>query len=177
MKLKGSPSSEQTPLLQSGPASIGRQERAEDRHRSTGEDAPSDIYAEHGHLLNDALYPDDSFDGHTYWADLPPNEKSRWMKQQYNLEAKREFAHVWQLFKQNPLSPLKRYLVDYAVGGTGFFTEGYVLFSVGNVMPLLKSVWPECWSKFTACDEQMLDAVKYMEILGVSECPGDSAIA
>lgn len=173
MKLANSPSSEQTPLIQANlpRTKLRKQTRFEtDDHSSLS----NDNYSEHGYLLQSVLYPEDSFQGQTYWGDLPADKKPKWVRQQYRNEVAREFVQFWQTFKQNPLHPLKHYLTNYAIGGTGFFTEGYVLFSVGNVMPLFKSIWPQCWADHIACDEQMINAVKYMEILGVSEQLGSA---
>jgi len=118
-------------------------------------------------LLHATLYPDDVYKGTTYWADLPAKERSTWISHQTRAITHRELVRVRQMFKVNPLKPLKSYWRSYAVSGVGFFIEGYVLFSVGNIMPLFKSVWPECWKNHIVCDGQMVKAIKYLEILGV----------
>ncbi|KIW26445.1 uncharacterized protein PV07_09539 [Cladophialophora immunda] len=122
---------------------------------------------EHESLLKETLYPDDAFKGTTYWADLPAGERTKWVNDQHSSEARRELRDVWQMFKADPLDPINRYLHNYAVTGVGFFTEGYVLFSVGNVLPLLEVVWPQCWRKHSVCDKTMVQAISYMEILGI----------
>lgn len=43
----------------------------------------------------------------------------------------------------------------------------YVLFSIGNLTPLFDAVWPQCWSKYTVCNKKWVDAVTYLEIVGI----------
>ena len=43
----------------------------------------------------------------------------------------------------------------------------YVLFSIGNIKPLFQAVFPACWSKYKTCNEIWIDAVDYMEIVGI----------
>ncbi len=118
-------------------------------------------------LLSDALYPEDIYKDKTYWADLSTSKRAKWVNEQHQSEARRELSAVWNMFKADPLAPLGQYLHNYAVTGVGFFTEGYVLFSVGNILPLLEVVWPNCWKKHTICDKTMAQAISYMEILGI----------
>ncbi|CAO1622410.1 unnamed protein product [Parajaminaea phylloscopi] len=118
--------------------------------------------------LNDILYPADSYTkDRVYWADLQWGEKAKWTSQQSNAEARRELGVIGQMFKKDPLSPLSAYTHNYVVTGMGLFVEGYVLFSVGNLTPLFKAVWPACWSKHTECDANWIHAVDYLEIIGI----------
>ncbi|KAL8280948.1 hypothetical protein RQP46_006627 [Phenoliferia psychrophenolica] len=119
------------------------------------------------HLLEDALLPEDSYTNGTYWADLPAGEKSKWINAESNKEARRELGVIGSMFKADPLSPLSHYMGKYASNGMGLFVEGYVLFSIGNLSPLFKSAWPQCWSKFEVCDELWVDSVTYLEICGI----------
>ncbi|KAK5038099.1 hypothetical protein LTS07_001567 [Exophiala sideris] len=121
----------------------------------------------HESLLAETLYPEDIYKDKTYWADLSTGERSKWVNKQHSTEARRELGEVWRLFKEDPLAPLGRYWHNYAMTGVGFFTEGYVLFSVGNILPLLEVVWPACWEKHTTCNKTMVQAISYMEILGI----------
>ena len=102
-------------------------------------------------LLYDTLYPDDAFSGTTYWADLPHGERSKWIKKHHSEEAKREWGIVWRMFKDDPLRPFSAYFRKFAITGLGFFTEGYVLFSVGNLIQLFEAVWPQCFKAYTVC--------------------------
>ena len=43
----------------------------------------------------------------------------------------------------------------------------YVLFSIGNVKPLLQAGFPACWKKYTICDETWTQAIDYLEICGI----------
>ena len=46
-------------------------------------------------------------------------------------------------------------------------TPSYVLFSIGNLMPLFNAVWPQCWSKYKVCSKNWVFAVTYLEIIGI----------
>jgi hypothetical protein len=56
---------------------------------------------------------------------------------------------------------------NYAVKGMGLFVEGWTLFSIGNLTPLFKAVWPECWKNYTVCNERTVNAIDYLEIVGI----------
>jgi len=163
MLTKSSPSQDlRQPLLSQNTDDGTRNDFYEQDHGTTRPEPSAES------LLHATLYPDDVYKGTTYWADLPAKEQSTWIRHQIRAVTQRELARVWQMFKVSPLEPLKSYLRSYAVSGVGFFVEGYVLFSVGNIMPLFKSLWPECWENHVVCDGQVIKAIKYLEILGVS---------
>ncbi|CAO1628156.1 unnamed protein product [Jaminaea pallidilutea] len=118
--------------------------------------------------LNAVLYPSDSYTkDRVYWADLPWSEKVSFINKQSNAESARELRVLGNMFKQDPLSPIRAYFSNYVVTGMGLFVEGYVLFSVGNLSPLFKAVWPACWNRHTECNAQWLHAVDYLEIIGI----------
>lgn len=121
--------------------------------------------------LDSILYPADSYTAgtHTYWADLPFWQKTKWINQQSNQEAKRELGVIGSMFKEDPLSPIKAYFSNYVVTGMGLLVEGYVLFSVGNLSTLFKQVYPHCWGKAkpSQCNPQWIHAVDYLEIVGI----------
>ena len=78
------------------------------------------------HPLFQDLAPADSYATNgTYWADLPFEQRQKWVNAQSNAEAKREWNVVTNMFKADPLSPLTAYSRRYVVGGFGLFTEGY----------------------------------------------------
>lgn len=140
--------------------------------RPSGSDiAPQNISARNDSAtaaLNELLYPADSYtQDRIYWADLAWAEKVEWVTQQSNAEARRELGVIGYMFKKDPLSPLSTYTSNYVVTGMGLFVEGYVLFSVGNLTPLFKAVWPACWSKHTECNADWIHAVDYLEIVGI----------
>lgn len=118
--------------------------------------------------LDDILYPADSYTSdRVYWADLPWAQKSAWANKQSNAEARRELGVIGSMFKQDPLSPIRSYFSNYVITGLGLFVEGYVLFSVGNIKPLLQAVWPACWKTHTECDVNSVAAVDYLQIIGI----------
>lgn len=122
------------------------------------------------YLLNDALYPKDSYEEKIYWADLPVKDRRLFNSSQYRFEVRREWEEVKEMARQTWLGPVTYYMKNYAISGVGFLTEGYVLFSIGNILPLFKSTYPDCWKTFSICDQQVIKSIKYMEIVGVSSC-------
>lgn len=41
------------------------------------------------------------------------------------------------------------------------------MFSIGNLKPLFQAVWPTCWKTHEECSANWLDAITYLEILGI----------
>jgi hypothetical protein len=114
------------------------------------------------------LHPDDMYDANgTYWADMPLGQRLKFVNQVDNQEAKKEASSVWAMFKNDPLSPVGYYLKNMVLPGAGLGLEGYVLFSIGNVRPLLQAAFPSCWKTFETCDERWTEAVDYLEIIGI----------
>ena len=62
-------------------------------------------------MLDETLFPADSYtsDTKTYWADLPFWEKTKWINNQSNAEARRELGEIGRMFKRDPLSPIRAY--------------------------------------------------------------------
>lgn len=147
-------------------------QRSEDSCRQaqygTNDASGTSLQIENSHYLTKTLFPPDAFEGTLYWADLDSVERSSFAREQYRTEARHDWHEIHQMFKVKPWAPLSAYVRTYVAPGAGFFAEGSVLFSVGNTMPLLKALWPECWLEHSICDFQMIRAIKYMEILGVS---------
>jgi hypothetical protein len=75
-------------------------------------------------LLNEALFPPDSYSGETYWADLPRAERTKFAMSQSNAEAKAEAKWVWEMFKRDPMEPFRVYWNRYVLAGMGLFVEG-----------------------------------------------------
>ncbi|RXK37001.1 Pi-transporter A-1 [Tremella mesenterica] len=119
------------------------------------------------HPLFHELAPEDSFEKGVYWADLPFAQRHKWVNTQSNAEAKREVKHVWSMFKEDPLSPIRAYSRRYVIGGFGLFTEGYTLFSIGNLTALYSAVWPTCWKTYKVCNSNTVAAVTYLQIIGI----------
>lgn len=115
------------------------------------------------------LHPNDSYDDNgRYWADMPLKEKINFVMNVDKKEFSREWNSFLKMFKEDPLSPVHWYFRNCVIPGAGLGLEGYVLFSIGNVEPLFKAVWPECWGDdHTVCDKNWVSAVTYMEIIGI----------
>lgn len=128
---------------------------------------PSNSRFDASHPLYQDLAPADSYVDGVYWADLPSSQRQKWVNAQSNGEARREFINLGQMIKMDPLSPISSYFRRYVVGGFGLFTEGYTLFSIGNLTSLFSAAWPACWSKFTACSKNWVAAVTYLQIIGI----------
>jgi hypothetical protein len=84
-----------------------------------------------------------------------------------SIEAKKELSSIWGMIKRDPLSPLGAYARNMIIPGMGLGLEGYVLFSIGNIRPLLQAAFPSCWSKFTICNETWSNAIDYLEVSGI----------
>lgn len=152
---------------------LSKVDQRESSRASYGTDTPDFLPEGNGvekeYLLDDALYPRDTYDEKVYWADLPIKQKRIFNRSQYRVEVQREIEEVKEMARQTWLGPVTYYMRNYAISGVGFLTEGYVLFSIGNILPLFKSTYPDCWKTYSICDERVIKSIKYMEIVGVSE--------
>jgi hypothetical protein len=114
------------------------------------------------------LHPDDMYDANgTYWADMPLSQRVKFVSALDAKEAKEEASYFWQMFKTDPLEPMRHYFRTCVIPGAGLGLEGYVLFSIGNVRPLLQAAFPRCWKSFDICNEIWTEAVDYLEICGI----------
>ncbi|RMZ87089.1 hypothetical protein DV736_g5684, partial [Chaetothyriales sp. CBS 134916] len=114
------------------------------------------------------LKPDDSYDENgTYWADLPIWKRVKFVNKVNRKESKEEFQWFWQMFKNDPLSPISFYIRNMVIPGAGLGLEGYVLFSIGNLKPLFQAAFPACWKKEKICNGTWIAAVDYLEICGI----------
>ncbi|KAM0240745.1 hypothetical protein ACHAP5_007889 [Fusarium lateritium] len=125
--------------------------------------------ADERRIFSHVTRPDDSYteDG-TYWADLPLSQRFRFVSKVDNDAAKEEAKTAWSMFKNDPLSPMSWYFRHAVIPGAGLGLEGYVLFSIGNLEPLFKAVWPDCWgTDSTTCSHNWIASVTYLEIIGI----------
>ncbi|KAI1010179.1 hypothetical protein LB504_012363 [Fusarium proliferatum] len=125
--------------------------------------------ADERRIFSHVTRPDDSYteDG-VYWADLPLAQRYRFVSKVDNDAAKEEAKTAWSMFKEDPLSPFSWYFRHAVIPGAGLGLEGYVLFSIGNLEPLFKTVWPDCWGKEpTTCSHNWIASVTYLEIIGI----------
>lgn len=114
------------------------------------------------------IRPDDSFTPEgTYWADLPLAKKIKFVSSYDAQETKRELGNIWSMMKEDPLSPISYYFRNMVLPGAGLGLEGYVLFSIGNIKPLFEKTFPDCWDSHQICNKQWLNAVDYLEIIGI----------
>ncbi|KAI6824698.1 putative MFS phosphate transporter [Hortaea werneckii] len=119
-------------------------------------------------VFRSLLLPDDSYDENgTYWADMPIGKRAKFISKVDNAEAKRELKSIGQMMKADPLSPISFYFRNMVIPGAGLLLEGYVLFSIGNVKPLLAAAFTDCWKNYTTCDETWTQAIEYLEIIGI----------
>lgn len=120
-------------------------------------------------VFQSLLRPDDSYDENgTYWADMPLGQRIKFVNKVDRQEAKEELSSIWSMIKNDPLSPLGYYVRNMVIPGAGLLLEGYVLFSIGNVKPLLSAVFPSCWGKTpTACNVTWVQSIDYLEICGI----------
>ncbi|KAK7951522.1 major facilitator superfamily domain-containing protein [Apiospora aurea] len=131
------------------------------QHAAPATDHEKDIFK---HLT----HPDDSYTPEgIYWADLPFWKRWRFVRQVDNAETMSELRTVGSMFKKDPLSPIAWYFRNAVLPGAGLGLEGYVLFSIGNLEPLFKSVWPDCWGNHKVCSTNWVAAVTYLEVIGI----------
>ena len=45
--------------------------------------------------------------------------------------------------------------------------HSYVLFSIGNIKPLFQATFATCWKSFAICNETWIEAIDYMEVVGI----------
>lgn len=114
------------------------------------------------------IRPDDSYNAEgVYWADMPLGEKIKFVSSYDAKEARSELSTIWSMIKEDPLSPVSYYFRNMVLPGAGLGLEGYVLFSIGNIKPLFQKAFPECWNTHEICNPLWLNAVDYLEIIGI----------
>ncbi|KAF2498355.1 MFS phosphate transporter [Lophium mytilinum] len=138
-----------------------------ERHHVATQDV-SAINPNEAGALHNLLHPDDIYtENGTYWADLPMGQRLKFVTHVDSQESKKELRSIGTMFKNDPLSPLGYYLRNMVVPGAGLLLEGYVLFSIGNVRPLLQAAFPSCWKTFDTCNKTWTEAIDYLEIIGI----------
>jgi hypothetical protein len=131
-------------------------------------DIRTDMSENERDVFHALLHPDDMYDQNgTYWADMPIMKRIGFVTAVDRQEAKEEASYFWAMFKKDPLEPIRHYFRTCVIPGAGLGLEGYVLFSIGNVRPLLQAAFPACWKKFSICNEIWTQAVDYLEICGI----------
>lgn len=122
-------------------------------------------------IFSHVTRPDDSYTPEgVYWADLPFGERAKFVAKVDKEAASQEINSIMSMMKTDPLSPLSWYFRHAVIPGAGLGLEGYVLFSIGNLEPLFKAAWPECWDDKRpngVCSKNWLASVTYLEIVGI----------
>lgn len=127
-----------------------------------------DASADERRIFSHVTRPDDSYtpDG-VYWADLPWSKRVSFVSKVDREAAAKELSTIGSMVKKDPLSPISWYFRHAVIPGAGLGLEGYVLFSIGNLEPLFKQVWPECWGTHQVCSQNWVASVTYLEIVGI----------
>ena len=74
------------------------------------------------------LHPDDLYDETgKYWADMPLGQRIKFVTSVDAKEAKEEASFFWQMFKKDPLEPMRHYFRTCVIPGAGLGLEGFVL--------------------------------------------------
>ncbi|PYH95623.1 MFS phosphate transporter [Aspergillus ellipticus CBS 707.79] len=114
------------------------------------------------------LRPDDSYTPEgVYWADLPIGQRVKFVTSVDRKENSRMLSNLWADIKADPLSPIRSYVNNSIIPGFGIGLEGYVLLSIGNISTLFGKSFESCWSKYEICNKNWVDAVTYLEIIGI----------
>lgn len=71
------------------------------------------------------------------------------------------YADMWRETKRDLLFPWRYWIYNFFIPGMGFFTEGYILFSNGNLKSLYKKTWPQCWKTYQVCNANWVHTVSF----------------
>ncbi|KAK4168736.1 putative inorganic phosphate transporter [Cladorrhinum sp. PSN259] len=140
-----------------------------DEHEHYPAPAPGANSEQERVIFSYLTHPDDIYteDG-TYWADLPLKQRIAFINKTQNEEAIAELKAIGRMMKKDPLSPISWYFRNAVLPGAGLGLEGYVLFSIGNLEPLFRATWPQCWGKnATECSSNWIASVTYLEVIGI----------
>jgi hypothetical protein len=138
-------------------------------HESDDPDEFPGLTNDERRIFSHVTRPDDSYneDG-IYWADLPLAKRIGFVTKVDNQAAREEASSAWSMFKEDPLSNMSWYVRHAVIPGAGLGLEGYVLFSIGNLEPLFKAAWPDCWGEgHEVCSKNWVASVTYLEIIGI----------
>lgn len=59
------------------------------------------------------------------------------------------------------------WVLSFAVPGLGMFTEAYFVFSVGNLIPVFREEFPQCWVTHEECSAALLSSIHYSQVAGI----------
>ena len=75
--------------------------------------------------FDEVIRPADSYTpSGVYWADLPIKDRVSFVAQQDRIETKKEMSWLWDMFKNEPLSPIGQYFRNFVIPGAGLGLEG-----------------------------------------------------
>lgn len=68
-----------------------------------------------------------------------------------------------------PLPPPRFFfwVVSFVVPGLGMFSEAYFVFSIGNLKPIFKALYPACWTTHEVCPSNLSDSLTYSQVSGI----------
>jgi hypothetical protein len=94
--------------------------------RPEKEVSPSeDMSTSEREAFNQLIRPADSYtSAGVYWADLPLRERVNFVTSVDAAETKKELSWLWDMFKQDPLSPIGYYFKNAVIPGLGLGLEG-----------------------------------------------------
>lgn len=76
-------------------------------------------------VFHSLLHPEDLYDANgTYWADLPLAQRYKFITAVDMQEAKEEASFFWDMFKKDPLEPIRHYFRTCVIPGAGLGLEG-----------------------------------------------------
>jgi hypothetical protein len=76
-------------------------------------------------VFNSVLRPDDMYDSNgVYWADMPLMRRVGFVTSVDAAESKAELSFFWNMFKNDPLSPVSYYFRNMVIPGAGLGLEG-----------------------------------------------------
>lgn len=88
-------------------------------------DIRADMSENEASVFHALLHPDDMYDTNgTYWADLPLAQRYKFVTAMDAKESKEEAAYFWDMFKKDPLEPVRHYFRTNVIPGAGLGLEG-----------------------------------------------------
>lgn len=95
------------------------------------------------------LHPDDSYTPEgVYWADLPLGKRFAFVSKVNGEESSKEWKWIWEMTKEDPLSPVGWYFRHAVLPGAGLGLEGYVISFCYIPVTRLTYLSPKFISKF-----------------------------
>jgi hypothetical protein len=88
-------------------------------------DIREDMSSDEQSVFHALLHPDDMYDSTgKYWADMPLGQRVKFVTAVDKAEYKEEISFFWNMFKNDPLEPMRHYFRTCVVPGAGLGLEG-----------------------------------------------------